>query len=455
MKEKKKKEMTKKVSGKRTSKNKIKVNPRILIIIFAVIIVIGIGILSYVLLKNMEYKKYAKYEEEMNAYGYNELYNNQSAKTSEKVTTSEAIKMMISVCLNQNDISGIAKAPTNDYENAIWVLYAQDKNLVNASEVNKDTANKKVKYIDVIKYFARGKKILLNQDLTTDESKSVKDIEKYSAVEQEAIMDMLANGILEIVGDNKLKANRKIFKGQLNEIVINYINKYHTVVDNSEILQTDESQKPSNADKYPYIVKDVAKEVYEMPFIVDTESRFKNPKTTFQEYKEHYHQITEKIEKYYHTIFNVNYNNITLEDMKKNLAQLTLMGADENALKEYVDYVKANHIVIEGKVKVQEPIIYFDGYTNRARTKIEFKVVSADTDENLLFIDFINGKNTKYHKKEFATYIDAKFGSAYDTSTYYLKSETLLSLLTNSSEDIGIGLKNVPKSPETTENKEQ
>ncbi len=434
------KEENKSPENKKEPKRNKKINKRLMLFILSAILLIILIVLGVnLILKNVEYKKYEKYEEKMNSYGFNKLYDNGSSKTSEKVSVSEAIKMAIGVCLNRYDISGIASEPTSNYNNAIWVLYAQDMALANASEVNEQTANKKVKYIDVIEYFTNAKKVLLKKELTNDESKTVKDIAKYNGIEQEAIIDMLSNDILQALNSNKLNGNKKVFKGKVNEIVVNYVEKYNLLATENEKMQLDSSKIPSNASEYAYISDKVAKEAYELEFKKDGLDNIKNPKTVYTELKNDWNQMVSKVEKYYKTLLNVNYNDITVEKLKNDLHHLTLISATDESLTEYVNYVKANNIIIEGEAKVQEPIIYYDGLRYRVRTKLDFKVVSSNTDRNLLYIDFVNG-GSKYSKKDYSFYADVMMGSVYgESKTLYLKDSKWFEIIANK-EDVGISL---------------
>lgn len=434
------KEENKSPENKKEPKRNKKINKRLMLFILSAILLIILIVLGVnLILKNVEYKKYEKYEEKMNSYGFNKLYDNGSSKTSEKVSVSEAIKMAIGVCLNRYDISGIASEPTSNYNNAIWVLYAQDMALANASEVNEQTANKKVKYIDVIEYFTNAKKVLLKKELTNDESKTVKDIAKYNGIEQEAIIDMLSNDILQALNSNKLNGNKKVFKGKVNEIVVNYVEKYNLLATENEKMQLDSSKIPSNASEYAYISDNVAKEAYELEFKKDGLDNIKNPKTVYTELKNDWNQMVSKVEKYYKTLLNVNYNDITVEKLKNDLHHLTLISATDESLTEYVNYVKANNIIIEGEAKVQEPIIYYDGLRYRVRTKLDFKVVSSNTDRNLLYIDFVNG-GSKYSKKDYSFYADVMMGSVYgESKTLYLKDSKWFEIIANK-EDVGISL---------------
>lgn len=416
--------------SKKETKIKFNLNKKSFSIVVGIVSIILIAISIYLIIKNLEYKKYEHYEQKMNSYGFNNLYDNGSAKTSEKVTKSEAMKMVIGTCLNTFDIQGFAKQPTETYQNAIWVLYAQDANLTSATNLNKDTANKNATYVEVIEYFTTAKKKLLNKELLKETNKELKDINKYSSNEQTAILDMLSNNILKVI-DNKLNGNKKIFKGQLNEIVINYIEKYDLFGDK---IQTDELKFPSNASEYAYISEGVAKEVYEMPYKIDTMDSFVAPKECFTEIKPYYEQIIEKIEKYYNTLVNVDYQITTVENLKNSLNNLTLTDADDADLNAYIEYIKLNQIKITGNVKVQKPIIYYDGLNYKFRTKLEFKVENSLTTDNLLFGDLSSGNTIRYENKDNSIIVDVSIGSALNTETYYIKNSTLNILLGNDNE---------------------
>lgn len=437
---------------KNKTKKTFKMNKKIYILIGCIALIILIFVISYFIIKNAEYKKYKHYEEKMNSYGFNRLYDNESSKTSEKVTKSEAIKMVIGTCLNTFDISGFAKEPTETYENAIWVLYAQDADLAMATELNKDTENKKAKYIEVIEYFANAKKKLLKQELSAETDKKLKDLQKYTEDQQEAIIDMLDNDILK-VAKKKLGGNKNIFKGQLNEIVVNMIEKYNLL---GQKIQTDETKLPSNAKEYAYISQDVAKEVYEIPQKVDVDYEVRSAKDSFTDLKPYYNQIISKIESYYNTILNIDYTTIDAENFKNTIKNLTISAITADDYTEYVNYVKANQIKISGKAKAQEPIIYFDGFHYRLRTKLDFKIESSLTNENILFYDLASKSKIKYDNKEYSVIVDTLIGSAFGTGSYYAKLNTLDNIIVgNDKPGIYSNMSNNHAENQTTEVVEQ
>jgi hypothetical protein len=77
-------------------------------------------------------KKYKEYEDKINKYGFNKLYNNLSAKSSEYVQRSEAIKVILGSIFNKNDITSFAYQTDEKYDNAIWVKYAENEKIITA-----------------------------------------------------------------------------------------------------------------------------------------------------------------------------------------------------------------------------------------------------------------------------------------------------------------------------------
>lgn len=399
-------------------------------IFFSISIILAIVIMYFiinVISESNRYKKYVHYEEKMNAYGFNRLYDNGFANSNESVTKSEAIKMVIGTCLNTFEIEDIAKEPTEKYENAIWVLYAQDMNLIDKGDINKKSQDNKVSYIEVIKYFVNAKAKLLKKNLSIDTDKKLSDLKKYTLDEQNAVVDMLANDILKEVG-NKLKGNKNIIKGQLNEIVVNYVEKYNLFGEN---IQNDMSKLPNNALEYAYISSNVEKEVYEIPFKISVSESFVSPKESFSDIKKYYSQIIQKIEKYYNTLINIDYQTTKVESLKNDLRNLTLLDADEISLNEYIEYINDNKIKIAGTTKVQTPIIYYDGYNYRVRTKIDFKVESSKTKDNLLYGDLNSGHTVRYDNNDNTIIVDVIMGEALNTGTYYIKNTVLDDLMRN------------------------
>lgn len=434
----KKNEPVDKKAKKKTDKRVVKSRITIAIIIVSILLV-GLAVYGIISLINYnKYKPYIGFEETMKTYGFDKVYNNESAKTGESITKSEAIKMILACMFNTSDISGFAKEPEGDdnYENAIWVEYAKFRGIISDSDINKDNAKDKATYIEVIRYLANAKTKILEKELDSAPSMKVKDLDNYKSDEQVAIEDMIANEIITI-NTKKINGNKHIFKGQMNELISNFAIKYNTITVNGEKVNINEDKMPSNKDQYPYTLASVDKSVYEKEFYVDDENNFKSPKELYTVKKEYYTQIQEIAEGYYDTILNVDYNTINYEDMKDNILQYVLYGTE--GLEEYVNYVKSNKIIIQGKSTVMFPIIYFDGLEYNVRMKLEFEIKNSNTRDNLLYMDPINSDSTKvkYDNDKYTVYIDAKMGNAIGGSNaLYNDNITIVNLLLNGQKDV-------------------
>ena len=167
---------------------------------------------------------YIKYEEKMKTYGFYKMFDNQSAKSDESVTKAEALKLALSVTLNKDKLEGYSEKD-EEYPSAIWVNYAK-KMGVTSGDINMANYKDQATYIDVISYF-EACKVLFKKDLPVKSAEVyLKDLTTYKEEEQIAIKDMVANKIINPLTDT-LNAHDYIFKGQLNELVVNCAEQYH------------------------------------------------------------------------------------------------------------------------------------------------------------------------------------------------------------------------------------
>lgn len=436
----KKNEPVDKKAKKKLDKKLVKSRITIILIAIAVLLV-GLAIYGIVSFINYnKHKPYIGFEETMKTYGFDKVYNNGSAKTGESITKSEAIKMVLSAVFNTSDISGFAYEPEGEdnYENAMWVEYAKFREIIGDADITKDNAKDKATYIEVIRYLANAKSKILEKELDSKPDLKVKDINKYKPDEQVAIEDMIANEIITIK-TKKIKGNSNIFKGQMNELISNFVIKYNTITVNGEKVNINEDKMPSNKDQYPYTLVSVDKSVYEKEFYVDDENNFKSPKELYSVKKEYYTQIQEVAEGYYDTILNIDYNTILKDKISQKLENFSVYGVDDNYIKEYVDYVKEHKIVIEGKSTVMFPTIYFDGLQYVVRMKLEFEIKNSNTDYNILYLDLTmnDKKNIKYDGKKFTLYIDAKMGDTLSgINAIYVNDIPIINLLIKNDDNI-------------------
>lgn len=422
-------EAAKKANIEAREKLKFKFKFKKLYVLFAIGIVILV--IAFVLLFNyldsLKYKPYLKYEEKMKVYGFDKLYDNQTAKTSESVTKAEALKLAIAAVFNTSDITGFA-AEHNEYENAIWVEYAKAMK-VTTEDININNYNNKVNYIDAIAYFENCKKIFLKNEKIDDLSTKFKDLSRYTVEEQAVIKDMVSNGIIVEVS-NKLNGKRNIFKGQLNEIVVNFVENYNTITMFGDKLNINPEKMPANAAEYPYTLANVDKSVYEYPFIKKDSTR-NNPKNFYSEKKEYYTHIKERVEDYYNILLNIDYRTISADKLEELMQPYLIFIPSEDVLKFYVDHVKANEIITTGKAEFQEPIMYFDGISYRARLKIEFEIKNSKTNKNIIYLDMLDGYNTIYEKKNYDFFADVATTNAIGNNNIYMREYDLFDAIIN------------------------
>lgn len=407
-----------------------KTKNKIIIIIVAAVLIVAV-VLGIIFILNFSNRKEQKiYEEKMTTYGFAKLYNNQSANSSENVTRSEMLKIVIAALLNTDDITEIAQTPTDTYGNAIWAEYAKNMNIVEQAYVTAENEASNASYIDAIKAISKAKKVLLDEEYGKAKDVVIKDMEEYSDSEQKAIRDLIANGIIDNEKE-KLKANKDITKAQFNKLISKTFEKYNVTYGS---IEQDENNLPANKDSYPYILSEVPKEIYEAEYINNDNEKFKTPSKVYADLKDKYTAIKLNIEDYYSFLLNINYETITEEEISNKIKNMTVGLLNENEIKDYVEYVKANKIKLEGKATVQLPIIYYDGVEYRVRTQLEFEIKSSDTDLNILFLDV---PNTQYTGKNFNCYVDVRLGKVFDNDNFYSALKPISTMLLNN-KDYGI-----------------
>ena len=412
-------------------KNKKSYRIRItLLSIVAVIVVATVIIVSYIL-ANRNYSKYKKYEEKMDLYGFSQVYENGRCNTSDKVTKSEAVKMLLACLYNVPSIEGIALPTEETYPNAIWVEYAIKQGFVTREEVNASNANDKVKYQEVLVWMYNIKAKALNIEPDTEDNFNVKDINAYNPDQQLAIKDMLNSGIIT-VNTSKIKGGKKLYKGKLNELIINFAEKYNTITVGDAKININEEKIPTNADRYTYTLANVNKEVYEIPFINDGGEGFISPVEYYPNNKQYFTQIKTYVEGYYDYLLTVDSATISTAQMKRKLKKYAYEEFDNQKLEQYVNYVKANNIKLAGKSTVQMPCVYFDGKDYRVRVKLDITVESSNTKDNLLFGD----TNVTYNDTQATIYIDAILAKNDTSETLFVVETPISKLIVKNSSSV-------------------
>lgn len=401
-------------------------------IVIAIIILVLSGTLffGYNIYLNNKYKGYTSYENNMNNYGFNLMYDSKTANTTDKVTKSEMVKVIISSILNTYDISNIWTLDDPEYENQVWVDYAEQNELIEEGYVNSQNESQKATFMEALKLLNNYKVKVLGKNVDIESTPNFSDFDKYNNEEQTIIRDMVWNKVIDD-NTNKLDANRYIVKGELNELIIRFVEKYNTIVYYTEDkLNISEDKLPYNSDIYTYTLANINKKVYEAKFDYVDVSKSILPYQLYLKYKDKFEEWIVMIEEHYNTILNVDYNNFSNEEFTNRINSYVYNNYSSELIGEYEKYIKDNKVVLTGSVVVQMPIIYFDGQDIRVRVKLQFNINSADTRENLLFGDLFTSSSEYYENDSIIKYIDVKLiSNSSDFNEVFIGNSTIDSLV--------------------------
>lgn len=433
-----------KKESKKESKNKIgkkvldgiKRNKKLYMILGGVIIFVILVIFLVILLNRIYInKKYSEYTERMNVYGFDLLYNNECAKAYEKVTKLEAVKLVLGTIYNTYDISYVGYQPTGDYDGDEWIKTAVMFGILEEGEITKDNINDNASYWEFIKMYLNARNQKLGITISYTEESKIKNLNSFSLEQRQYINDLVENGLIQ---NNKININlnENVIKGKVNEIVINYVDKYNSIAPEGDSLVLKEESKPSNKDYYPYIVYSISNEVYEMKHVGQDEPNYMSPKSVYKYKKEYYNQMRYRLTEYYNNILNIDYKTITKDSFREKIDEFLLYNYEDEIFEDYVEYVKENEITLEGTSTALLPIVYYDGIDFRVRMKLKFKVLSSKTDKNLLFGDsYENPSNpVTYKNNEYEIYIDAPMSSFLNAVSYATEIRSVKNLLTDNSQ---------------------
>ena len=395
----------KKNDKKKLNNNYILKN-RIIFIVVSSIIIVALVFLIVFLIRVIKYSKYNEYCKQMDNYGLSQMYNNSKSTSFESVTKSEAIKIIISSITNLTDLEGLVGEEEN-YKNQFFVEYAVLKNVIGEDDINEKNADKKITFIEFIEYYANARKVFLNKNLDTSVYPNYSDISNITSNQLYALSDLLVNNVLQN-STKKIHPNKILYKGELNKITCDIIKKYNLLIPTGKRFNINEEKIPQNSDIYSYILFDVDKSTYEKPVIILNKDKYMSPIETFVKYRSTLKSTIKNIEEYYNIILNVDYENISYNDLEQKLENYSLFPVIDYKLENYIQYVKDNKIKLKGNAITQAPIIYYDGNSFRMRTKISFEILNAETSDNLLYLDLESEEyNIKYEEKKYEFFIDA------------------------------------------------
>ncbi len=400
-------------SGKKINKK----NKVAFAIFFSLCVLAVVGLV--ILIRNIIIEnKYAYYTQRMEWYGYDKLYDNEQATATESVMSDEIAKMVAAVLYNETDTSfAKRKLPGVNEENLSvnesWLEYAKSIPLTYAKDITFGTNTSK---LQIAKLIVDGIEKVYRKDIEITETLKEKYRKKYTEEELDVIDKGISIGILK---NSKRDINKVgIIKGELNKMLIIasekysmvYYNNTYSIKNNASVI-TDEKQLPENADKYPYIIEGIEKEIYEIEMPEMLSEISETPKMVYDVYHDAYYDTEKNIESYFDTILNVDYNTINKEEFTNNIKTCVVYNINSvfidnqpylQNIEEYVNYVKENHIILKGKATPLLPIIYSNGMLHFLRCKIEFEVVNSDTNKNLLFWD----TDKEYNSNIISVYAD-------------------------------------------------
>lgn len=427
----------KKKKSTKDAKVKSKIS-KIILIIVIILIILAIGIGIYKLVTNKLNKTNVNYLSNMKAYGFDVMYDNQTAEPTDSVTKSEAVKMVMTTMLNETDILKLIEVrefvedyqdtmtieqveQKLEYKNKLWIEYAIDMGVIQEGEITKDNANSNASFLETLVYFANAKTKLLNEVLDTDKKPDIKNFDSYRVSEQLAMRDMINSGIIE---NKEHKWKENITKEVLNKLIIDMVLKYNTITVEGEKININKDKEPSNAKEYAYTLASVDKKIYELENYIANKEKYQNAKVSYAKMKGHYYAINTLIQDYMNTILNVDYQTINHHFMEK-ILEISFHNENEKNIKEYMDYVKKNEIKISGSAKVQYPAIYFDGENYRARVKLEYKIENAKEKVNLIYGDLLAKENITYDKDENSMIVDISLEKAITNDLFYINMRAL------------------------------
>lgn len=425
----KKKKIKAKLKTKATNSKK-RMSIYSLVIIGFVIIALVLG-LRYLII----HLKYGEYTEKMEMYSLNKAYNNEKATSCQKVTKSEMVKVILYSFLGETEVDSYTSEFKETYPNSKYVKCAETLGLIKEGDITEENESDRAREVDAAVMIVNVVQNILGKEVKVTGKSIYSNIQDFKNRKLE-IIRAGDNGLLEKT-QGKLN-NKKIIKGQLNKMLIPFVEKYGTLhYEGTASFITDKEKLPSNADEYPYVLSSIDKEIYEIPFECFSEERYMNPKGEYEYRGQVYPQIEEYITDYFDKILNINYKTIDEKTFLKDIEHTLYYGYTEDAMKEYIKHVKDNKIVLAGEAKVLLPIIYNDGEQNRVRTHIRFKVISANTNVNLLLQDNFGTEDIKYVKgSTYDFYCDIPMAVIPNSKTLKMQLIPLVDYIIT--EDVGI-----------------
>jgi len=387
-----------------------------ILVIIAIFIGIYFGVRALVITL-----KYKYYTDKMYTYGYNELYENNKATSLESSNNAEMLSVILGSLTNSKKPSDVYYLADDNVSDAVnWYNYSKYLG-VNDDVVQKNLTStaSKINAVMIITEMIEG---FLDVKIEKADLKMNQEVlNEFTKEQQDTIAKAVTLGLIK----NKTSAikSNPIIKGELNKLVIETVEKYATVhyaSDENVNIVTKKSEMPKNYKEYPYIVDNIEEDIYELDYTIMTKSKFQTPKEVYKQFGDLYEQTYFRMTEYFDVILNIDYSTITIDNFLQEINNYSAYVLDKQEVQKYIEYLKANKIKLQGEATPLLPIMYNNGDRYQIRTKITFKIISADTEYNLLFGD--EERKVKYDSNEITMYVDVPMGMTFNSRSLLVEN---------------------------------
>ncbi len=363
-----------------------KIIPILITLVLIIVVVIGISYGLKYTRKNSYLKKYKEYSNTIQENGLDKYYSSKDANAYEYVTYAEAVGLCVYANTKFFRIEDLGYSEKINVLNAASVDYINEKGIKTNLELTEENANKYIPRIEVINILGQMKEKILEKSLNKDKvTLTITKAHKLDEKRLEYLKDAVKTGVLENKGS--VDETSYIRRGELNRIILTYLNVENPIGSEFGEVVTDKEKLPANADKYPFILADVEKEVYEIEQVgADSEGGY-TPANLYKISKDSINTSVPKIEGFTNLLLNVDYKTIDADELISKYNETMQYDVEEEKLREYVEYVKKHKLVLKGTTKVIIPCLYYNGFTYRIRQKVTLEILEGDTKTNILFGD--------------------------------------------------------------------
>lgn len=359
---------------------------RLAIVIGIVAVITAIVVTIVTIVNNNSNKK------KMESYGFDTLYETDG----KYVTYNEVKKLVLSAAFNTRDEMYYTSFGI-DATDVIsgWSILSSNLGVPNSDVNSKENVTEEV----AAEYLVNVLEIVLKKEL-----------------EGETVKEKALNLDLNYTG-------KLLKKTKLNGWVVKIFEDYSSLnVNNGMEITT--SNKPSNANIYPYIVEGIPKKIYTL----NMDEAQVLPKDAYLKYSSYFNNIKETVENYFELILNVDYSTLDDEAFTYDLNRYLAYGAYISSadgyiisedVEKYLQHVKDNKIKLTGKATTLFPIFYGKNGIYYLRVKCEFEVLEGNSKTNLLLYD----NSVEYTNSKYTIYTDVPVISVSASGIFKVNNE--------------------------------